>query len=112
MFTFHLEAAQPDTGKLSSVKADPLVLEVRANAMLPLAWAHIIEDEAGHAQLWLPVHDNGMREVARPNLQGVLLSHCVRRYAKPFVQLACSVALPSSPPQRLSWCSRTLTPAW
>jgi pentose-5-phosphate-3-epimerase len=28
MYTFHLEAAQPDTGKLSSTAADPIVVEV------------------------------------------------------------------------------------
>ncbi len=32
MYTFHLEAAQPDTGKLSSTAADPAVLEVRRRA--------------------------------------------------------------------------------
>lgn len=28
LYTFHLEAAQPDTGKLSATKLDPAVAEV------------------------------------------------------------------------------------
>lgn len=42
MYTFHLEAAQPDTGKLSSTAVDAIVVEVRPAARGAAALCHIL----------------------------------------------------------------------